>query len=153
MHTHDAADVSQDLISLCLALKHLTHLKINFDGHSTTNTNIMLVDLVQNLTMLGSLEFDLLQINDTLPNPKEFYKKNSLIKPCNIKSVRLTVSLNYDYLQEDMYRKYNCLFKFILQSCPILETFDFKAGPSGPIFGALDLDFKRQTHLNKSKSH
>lgn len=95
----------------------------------------MLVDLIQNLTMLGSLEFDLLQINDTLPNPKEFYKKISFIKPCNIKSVHLTVSLNYDYMQEDMYRKYNCLFKFILQSCPILETFDFKAGPSSPIFG------------------
>lgn len=55
--------VSRHLIPLCLGLKHLKHLKIDFEWMPDRSV-IAFMDILQDMAMLESLEFSVLQIYD-----------------------------------------------------------------------------------------
>lgn len=120
-HNANPLAVTAGLIHLCCGLHHLTHLKIDFTH--LKNTFILLVNIVQKLTMLRSLEFSDLYMDET---PEEvmyvgqatehvaneyddlFYSKISTINSSNIKSLRLTTySCGVSGTQEGLLTKLN----------------------------------------------
>lgn len=131
--TTNAMDLSLGLLPLDRSLRNLTHLNIDY-GRRSADTIILLLDIIQNLTMLESLEFQGLLIVETvnLPRIEEVVKEyddlsHSKIASCKlskIKTLRLTTCLYTHDIQKDIFKKANGLFHFILQSCPTLETFE-----------------------------
>lgn len=59
----DALAVGRGLVDLGTQLKHLTHPKVGYEYSS--KTTLLFVDIIQNLTMLESLEFGKLDVWDT----------------------------------------------------------------------------------------
>lgn len=68
----DALTFSPYLINMCLDLKCLTHLNITCDNF-TDDTQLLLVEIINNLTMLKSLEFKNLYICDIEPLRDSMY--------------------------------------------------------------------------------
>lgn len=160
-HRPDPLVVSRGFIPWCLGLEHLTQLKVDCDY--SVNIAILFVDMLQNLTMLESLEFGYLHLDtgtimniinreseDLGPGEELLYNKISLIKSCNIKSISLRMSFDC-FGKSKGSEKLNTFFNFILLSCPILERYDLSVPNKVTSFGVLDLDFTRQANLKHIK--
>lgn len=108
--------VSPSLIDLCLNYLHfLTDLQIKcYNG----NSDIPLIDILQNLTMLKTLKFDTVKINDdTYAYP--FYDKISTNKhetkhEGRLESVQLTYNVSISPVSQSSIYRLNSLFSFVL---------------------------------------
>lgn len=150
----DVLAVSRGLVPLGGNLQHLTHLKIDsaYNGH----TLILLV--LKSLTRLESIEFGLLQMDDTINFSRDqiaevevdntwFYDKISSINSSHLKSLRLRTYLDGSSGQ-DVLTKTTCFFNLIVTSCSLLEIFDVNIGQVNAS-GAIDLDFRSLANLKQ----
>lgn len=116
------SSVQQSLTDLCSDLKYLTELNIENDHSSCTP--MLLVEIFKNLTMLKSLEFGFLLIDEQMENDDLFYNTPfstaSNVHFGKIESVCLAGLDIYDGRNGvgDSILKSSILFSFILQSCP-----------------------------------
>lgn len=155
-HTTDSLAVSRGLMNLGRSLQNLTHLKVSY-GYADC-VALLFVDVLQKLTLLESLEFGILQVWDgildnaeTAESNASIYRKITSISRCRINCMRFYASLNGGS-EQDIFKKSNSLFSFILLSCPVLETFDLNVGQvfiGGNAYGGIDLYFRGQANAQK----
>lgn len=115
--------VSPSLIDLCLNYLHfLTDLQIKcYNG----NSDILLIDILQNLTMLKTLKFDTVKINDdTYAYP--FYDKISTNKhetkhEGRLESVQLTYNISISS-KPIIYLQTKLSFQLCSRSCSKLKS-------------------------------
>lgn len=137
-------DIKHSFIGLCLNLKYLTVLKIS--GGCSPDTPILLVDILQNLKMLTSLDFKnlLVELNDdllyrTLPSNSN----NQLERLESLSLTKIVIENNGDAIE-----KTNLLFRFILHSCLKLKKIKLE-GSSISARGAINLDFRNHHYLQQ----
>lgn len=111
--------ISQSLIDLCHSLKYLTRLDI-ISGYRSS-TPILLIEILQNLTMLKSLGFGQLTMDDETMDIEFFNNRLTNINIGRLES--LSISYLHLYAKEFFIRS-DILFAFILRSCPNLEILD-----------------------------
>lgn len=137
--------VSRHLIDLCLTLKYLTRLNMDqctYCGHSC----IQLLEIIQHLSMLESLEFEHVTIDNYNTAGDLFYAKLSSIHTSTLESLRFADCL---FLSKGPVLRFNRLLAFILQSCPNLKKFDLSTRCTTS--SIIILDFRRNIDLHYTK--
>lgn len=113
--------IKQGLIDLCLDLNCLIKLKIT-GGYSSSNL-ILLIEILQNLAMLKSLEFEELSLSDKMDSDRFHNTINSNTQLGGLESayfIHTAIELN-DEESDDSINKFDLLFNFILRSFPNLK--------------------------------
>lgn len=112
--------VSQSLIALCGSLKNLTHLKFT----CKRNNMVSVLDILQNLTTLKSLEFDDVMINgDT--SLDMFHNKLSTIRVGGLELICSSINSVSEATSNFSINKLDLLLSFVLRSCPNFKIFKF----------------------------
>jgi hypothetical protein len=126
----------------------LTRLQIDY-GYSK-NVAILFIDILQNLVRLESLTFYFLQVVVEMHiEDNAFYSKLAIINPSRkMKSLRSSL-ITDTMAQKDIMEMCNRLFRFVLQSCPLLQTFHLSGNIEA--CGAFSLGFRHLDQLKEVK--
>lgn len=134
----DPLRVSPHLISFCLNLNNLTSLDIACFSYSSA---ILLIDILQNLTMLQNLKFKSTFFLENWTHYDKFYSKISTIHTGRLESMNL---YSLEPVPSWNISKLNDLLAFVLQSSPKLKIFKFSGEISDSTHGVIKLDFREK---------
>lgn len=137
----DFSLISRHLSSFCLNLNYLTRLYIGGGYHD--GSSIALVEILQDLKTLKSLEFEDLMINDKTGDTL-FSNKIVSIYRGPLKSICF---VNFKLRNGVSIEKFNRLLSFALLSCADLKSVKLIASGIKGVRGAIDLDFRGNQRL------
>lgn len=134
--------LGKSLTDFCFSLKYLTRLEIwcNYSDSAP----ILLIDILQTRTMLESLKFKQMAIDEWM-NDELFYSKLSNIYIGRLEQICLQEFDIHDSDDASM-NEFNMIVKFILRSCPNLKNIVLNADE---IYarGEMNLDFRENLFL------